>query len=64
MTCQMGPFTLLSTKSKHAMETVLLKQVFFHCRLISYTYSVSPNRNQMTLNYRCCGSLISEFIKF
>ena len=49
-----------------AMETVMLKQGFIHGRLISLTctYSVSQNRNQLTPDYRCCGSLISEFIKF
>ena len=49
-----------------AMETVTLKQGFIHCRLISITCtnSVSQYRNQLTPKYKCCGSLISEFIKF
>ena len=49
-----------------AMETVMLKQGFIHCRLISLTctYSVSQNRIQLNLNYRFYGSLIAEFIKF
>ena len=49
-----------------AMEIVMLKQGFIHYRLISLTctYSVSQNRNHLNPNYRCCGSLIAEFIKF
>ena len=49
-----------------ARETVMLKQGFIHCHLISLTctYSVSLNRNQLNINYRCYGSLISKFIKF
>ena len=49
-----------------AMETVMLNQGFIHCHLIYLTcaYSVSQNRNELTPIYRCCGSLISEFIKF
>ena len=62
MTCHAVTHLNLSV----TMETVMLKQGFIHCHLISLacTYSVSLNRNQLTINYRCCGSLISEFIKF
>ena len=66
MTCQRGAFTLIFLILRVAMKTVMLKHGFIHCCLISLTcaYSVSQNRNQLTPNYRCCGSLISEFIKF
>ena len=63
MTCQRGALHL---NLRVAMETVMFKQGFIQCRRISLTctYSASLNRNQLTLNYRFCGSLISEFIKF
>ena len=67
MTCQRGAFTpVIYLILSVAMETVMLKQDFIHCRLISFTctYSASQNRNQLTPNYRCYGSFISEFIKF
>ena len=43
----------------------MLKKGFIQCYLISLTctYSVSLKINQLTFNYRCCGSLISELIK-
>ena len=57
---------VIHLKLSVAMETVMLKHDFIHCPLIylTCTYSVSKNRNELTPNYICCGSLISEFIKF